>query len=114
MMDRPENCILVIFGASGDLTKRKLLPSLFNLFQRNLLPKRFAILGVGRTEYSDHSFRNKVVNDVVQFSSEKLETSEVLKKFEMNIFYQTMDIKNSDHFINFGFFNCVCNSLNAF
>src|SRR5580658_10020821 len=44
----PDPGILVIFGASGDLTKRKLLPALFHLEQAGLLPKKFAIVGVAR------------------------------------------------------------------
>ena len=44
----PEPGILVIFGASGDLTKRKLLPALFHLEQAGLLPREFAIVGVAR------------------------------------------------------------------
>ena len=46
----PDPGILVIFGASGDLTRRKLLPAYFHLFQANLLPKQFAIVGVARRE----------------------------------------------------------------
>ena len=49
----PDPGILVIFGASGDLTKRKLLPALFHLFQANLLPKQFAIVGVARRPLGD-------------------------------------------------------------
>ena len=48
----PEPCIVVIFGASGDLTKRKLLPALFHLEQQNLLPKDFAVVGVARRDLS--------------------------------------------------------------
>jgi glucose-6-phosphate 1-dehydrogenase len=48
----PEPCIVVIFGASGDLTKRKLLPALFHLEQQNLLPKDFAVVGVARRDIS--------------------------------------------------------------
>src|ERR1700736_4830833 len=44
----PDPCIVVIFGASGDLTKRKLLPALFHLEQSGLLPKNFAVVGVAR------------------------------------------------------------------
>ena len=46
----PDPTILVIFGASGDLTKRKLLPALFHLEQANLLPKEFAVVGVARRD----------------------------------------------------------------
>ena len=56
-MRKPENLILVIFGASGDLTERKLLPALLDLYCQNLMPDSFAILGVSRTKYSDESFR---------------------------------------------------------
>ena len=48
----PDPCIVVIFGASGDLTKRKLLPALFHLEQQNLLPKDFAVVGVARRDLS--------------------------------------------------------------
>lgn len=56
-----KDCIIVIFGASGDLTQRKLIPSLFNLFRQNLLPGHFAILGVSRTEFSNDEFRAKML-----------------------------------------------------
>lgn len=54
------NHIFVIFGASGDLTKRKLVPALYSLFLQNLLPQKFALLGTSRTEFSDDNFRNKM------------------------------------------------------
>src|SRR2546426_673555 len=47
---RPEPCAMVIFGASGDLTKRKLFPALYSLAYRQLLPEKFGIVGVARTE----------------------------------------------------------------
>src|SRR5579863_10628856 len=49
----PEPAVMVIFGASGDLTKRKLLPALFHLRQNNLLPKEIAIVGVARRPLGD-------------------------------------------------------------
>ncbi len=59
-MKKPENQILVIFGASGHLTSSKLIPALFELEKQNLLPERFAILGIGRTALSDDDFRDKM------------------------------------------------------
>lgn len=56
----PEPCILVIFGASGDLAWRKLIPALFDLHRRKQLPERFCILGVSRTELSDEAFRQRL------------------------------------------------------
>ena len=58
-MKKADNHLLVIFGASGDLTRRKLMPSLFELYVRGLLPKRFAILGASRSEYTDDTFRQQ-------------------------------------------------------
>ena len=49
--------ILVIFGASGDLAHRKLIPSLFSLYQQGQLPASFAIMGVGRTELETETYR---------------------------------------------------------
>jgi glucose-6-phosphate 1-dehydrogenase len=53
-----ENQLLIIFGASGDLTRRKLIPALFALYREHLLPQRFAILGVSRTDLSSEAFRD--------------------------------------------------------
>lgn len=57
---RPDPCILVIFGASGDLTERKLIPSLYNLREQKLLPPNFAVLGISRRPLTDAEFRDKV------------------------------------------------------
>ena len=54
-MENPSGQVLVIFGASGDLAKRKLLPALFALHCEGFLPKNFAIVGVGRTEMNSES-----------------------------------------------------------
>jgi glucose-6-phosphate 1-dehydrogenase len=61
-------CLMVIFGASGDLTKRLLIPSLFNLFCDGLLPSAFAILGMAMDEYSTESFRARMSEDVRLYS----------------------------------------------
>ena len=55
-----EPCALVIFGASGDLTKRKLLPSLYNLASYHLLPADFSIIGVARRPLGDEVFRDQL------------------------------------------------------
>ena len=66
-MEKAENQILVIFGASGDLTERKLIPALFRLEMQKLLPERFVILGLGRTELTDDSFREKMDQAIRRF-----------------------------------------------
>jgi glucose-6-phosphate 1-dehydrogenase len=62
--ERPDPCCLVIFGASGDLTARKIIPALFNLCRRGLLPEPFFILGCGRTELTDEIFQERVAEAI--------------------------------------------------
>jgi glucose-6-phosphate 1-dehydrogenase len=57
---KPEPCAFVIFGASGDLTQRKLFPALYSLAYRQLLPEKFAVVGVARSEESDDDFRERM------------------------------------------------------
>ena len=63
------SCIMVIFGTSGDLTKRLLMPALYNLTCDGLLPKRFALVGVARNEMSDDQFRQKMADGVREFKT---------------------------------------------
>jgi len=66
-MNNNSGLILVIFGASGDLTVRKLIPALCDLKNQNLLPERFAVLGVGRTDMDDNGFRVKMKEGIGHF-----------------------------------------------
>jgi glucose-6-phosphate 1-dehydrogenase len=67
----PEACAMVIFGASGDLTKRKLFPALYSLAFRRLLPEQFGVVGVARTEESDDDFRERMKEAVQQFGRDE-------------------------------------------
>src|SRR5579884_2543328 len=60
-------CIMVIFGASGDLTKRKLLPTLYNLAKKNLVSQDFALVGFAIEQMSDEKFREVVRKDLEEF-----------------------------------------------
>jgi glucose-6-phosphate 1-dehydrogenase len=66
-----EPCILVVFGASGDLTKRLLMPAFYNLACDGLLPDQFAIAGIAMDPFTTESFREKMSQDVRQFSTRK-------------------------------------------
>src|SRR5437667_10985189 len=80
-----EPCVMVIFGATGDLTKRKLLPALYNLAKDDFLPHKFAVIGVGRQEMSSEEFRKMVIDELREFvidADEKL-----IKWFEERTFY---------------------------
>jgi glucose-6-phosphate 1-dehydrogenase len=67
----PDPCALVIFGASGDLTRRKLFPALYSLALRRLLPDKFAVVGVARSEESDDEFRERMKHAVQEFGRDK-------------------------------------------
>jgi glucose-6-phosphate 1-dehydrogenase len=58
-------CVMVIFGASGDLTKRLLVPALYNLARTKMLPENFAVIGIGRSDYSDDKWRGEL-RDMLQ------------------------------------------------
>lgn len=80
--------MLIIFGASGDLTARKLVPALFNLYKGKHLPKNFTVLGASRSSMTDEEFRDKVVMES-EFLKNKLgkEEGDFIKKFVKKLFY---------------------------
>ena len=78
---------LVIFGANGDLTKRKLVPALYRLALERRLPSGFSIIGNSRTEMSDDSFREKTRASVVQFLEESHFDEDVWCDFAGGLFY---------------------------
>lgn len=82
---------IVIFGASGDLTRRKLMPALFLAFVRNLLPERFAIVGFARREYDDEIFRTMMAEAVKEFSRETTD-AETIRRFVAHVHYFKGDI----------------------
>lgn len=79
--------MLIIFGASGDLTKRKLLPSLFELFIRDVLPVNFIILGTGRTDFNDETFREEQKRNLVEFRQGKETKEQQVSDFLNMIYY---------------------------
>ncbi|MEP7270078.1 MAG: glucose-6-phosphate dehydrogenase [Acidobacteriota bacterium] len=87
-------CVVVIFGASGDLTKRKLVPALFRLSQERLLPGEFAIVGISRSPLSNDEFRKRMKEAIVTFSEEKRLDDEVWKNFAEGIHYLPGDMSD--------------------
>jgi glucose-6-phosphate 1-dehydrogenase len=67
----PDPCILTIFGASGDLTQRKLMPALYALAFRRLLPERFAVVGVARSEETDEEFKERMKEAVQEHARDE-------------------------------------------
>jgi glucose-6-phosphate 1-dehydrogenase len=62
-------CAMVVFGAAGDLTKRKLIPALYNLASNHLLPDQFAVIGLARAEMSTEAFREKTTQEIREFAT---------------------------------------------
>ena len=91
-------CAVVIFGASGDLTKRKLLPALYRLAQQRLLPAEFAIVGLARQKMSDAEFRSQM-RAAVEEQDESGEFDEtVWRSFAAGLFYLTGEFAEAETF----------------
>jgi glucose-6-phosphate 1-dehydrogenase len=97
-MNKAENHIIVIFGASGDLTYRKLVPALFDLFAQNLLPDSSAIIGVSRTNLSDEAFREKMKKGILAFANFREEYKDSIDEFLTRIFYQPLNTFESEEY----------------
>ncbi|MGN6719455.1 MAG: glucose-6-phosphate dehydrogenase, partial [Candidatus Binatia bacterium] len=95
---KPHACVLVIFGASGDLTKRKLIPALYNLALENRLPERFAVVGYARSEMGDDVFRQKMRDAVKEFSRTGLQNESVWQQFAATLYYVRGGYAQNDGF----------------
>jgi glucose-6-phosphate 1-dehydrogenase len=87
MSSNDEPFSLVIFGASGDLTNRKLIPALWSLYAARTLPEPFLIIGTARTEMSDEAFRAKMREGVRQFARLKIPNDNVWSRFASSLVY---------------------------
>ena len=94
----PEPCTIVIFGASGDLTKRKLLPALYNLKALGLMPSQFALLGVASTEGDDASFRQTLSSNLREFATRQVE-ADVWAEFAVRCCYLSGDFNDAQIFL---------------
>lgn len=98
-MNKADNQLLVIFGASGDLTGRKLLPALFELAVRGLLPDRLSILGASRTEYTDEKFREVQREFILQSMQQKNPDETKVDEFLKRVHYVGFDSMKSEEYI---------------
>src|ERR1700694_2941402 len=79
-------CVMVIFGASGDLTKRKLIPALYHLAKEHLLSQEFAIVGFARNEMTSEQFRDLITEEIKQFATSAVDP-ELWRWFVTRIYY---------------------------
>jgi glucose-6-phosphate 1-dehydrogenase len=92
---RPEPCVLTIFGASGDLTQRKLFPALYALAVRDLLPESFGIVGVARSRLPTEDFLRRMREAVEEHGRDPLK-EDVWEELAAGVRYVAMDFKDED------------------
>src|SRR5688500_19021154 len=87
--------IFFIFGGTGVLTSRRLVPALYNLFLDGWMPDHLAIVAMGRTAYTDDQFREELLKDLNQFSRSGKVKKEKWDVFSQYIYYQVSDINEA-------------------
>jgi glucose-6-phosphate 1-dehydrogenase len=92
----PEPCVMVIFGASGDLTERKLIPALYYLHRHGLLPQGFSVVGCARSSFSDDQFRERQHEAVRKYLDLPSEDESYLSSFLEGVFYIRGDYGSAD------------------
>jgi glucose-6-phosphate 1-dehydrogenase len=99
---RPQPAVLVVFGAGGDLTRRKLVPALYNLFLDRWLPERFALVGIDRVPMNDEQFRDHLRQGVDEHSRRGKTVDELWKKFASGVTYLSGDFNDAGLFVRLG------------
>ncbi|MCG8485942.1 MAG: glucose-6-phosphate dehydrogenase [Chromatiales bacterium] len=94
--DRLEPCLLVIFGAAGDLTRRKLIPALYNLVREKALDERFAVIGYSRSTKSDDEYRDLLFQAVQRHSRSQPIDETVWHEFSQRIAYVEGDFEDPE------------------
>ncbi len=95
---RVPECTVVIYGANGDLTKRKLLPALYRLMYERRLSPGFAVVGVSRTPMSDDQFREKMRESVRKFLEDSPFDDDVWAGFSQGLFYMPGDVNDPESY----------------
>ena len=95
-----QNKHAVIFGASGDLTSRKLIPAFYHLFKERQMPEDFRIIGFARREKTNESWRQELRQALDQFSRTKPVDDQVWQEFSKHVFYSIGDITDEGAYKN--------------
>jgi glucose-6-phosphate 1-dehydrogenase len=94
----PDPCVLVLFGATGDLAHRKVVPAMYHLWRTNLLPHEFVLLAVGRREYDDDTFRAELKASLEEFSRVLPLDEAAWRSFSQRIRYHRLDFDDAAGF----------------
>ena len=100
LVKQPSPFVMIIFGAHGDLAKRKLIPSLLALYLDNLLPQKFAIIGSSRTKLTDQEFQNLMAESIKNFASDLNPSPKQLDDFIAKLSYCPVNIDSSGDYEN--------------
>ena len=92
---KEQNALFIIFGATGDLAQRKLYPSLFNLYKKGFLCKRFAVIGTARRPWTDEHFQQVVRNSI----SGMEDTAAQATEFSRHFYYQSHNVNDVEHYV---------------
>lgn len=95
-MTEQKQALFTIFGATGDLAKRKLYPSLFRLFKKGELADNFAVIGTARRPWTNEYYREVVLESIKDLMNSKTEA----ENFASHFYYQSHDVSDSSHYIN--------------
>src|SRR3954454_23351675 len=91
-------CAVVIFGANGDLTKRKLMPALYRLAYEGRLAPGFAVVGISRTAMSDEDFRERMHESVKKFLEDSPFDEDLWTSFAQGLFYMAGDVADANSY----------------
>ena len=97
-MNENESHIYVIFGASGDLTRRKLIPALYSLFVQKLLPDKFTLLGVSRSEFTDDEFRKTMKSAINEFK--EIDDTTRIDDFVAKLYYEPVMFDKASSYLS--------------
>lgn len=87
--------VLVIFGGTGDLTHRKLMPSIYNLYRKDLLPENFALVSIGRRDFNDAEYRAQVKASIEKYTKTTV-NDEIWEKMQSRLFYINLNFDDDD------------------
>jgi glucose-6-phosphate 1-dehydrogenase len=94
----PEPCTMVICGATGDLTNRKLAPALYNLMLGGFLPPEFSVVGFARRELTEEAFRRQLLDSINRYSRNRPAKASIWESFSRGISYQQGEFTDPDAF----------------
>lgn len=102
MQQKLQPTIVFIFGGSGDLTYRKLIPALYNLYIDNYMPEQFHIVGVGRISFTAAAYKAHIKEGVQQFSRRKADVKDTWNKFAQHVEYNRLDLESDKTYKTLG------------